>query len=355
MDFNSVIFFGSYIPYTMPNWLVLIINVIMFFLIIKVLYWLIENVLRVFTRKTKTDMDDHILSALENPLLISLSVGFVLLATKSLFTVGIYNWIYNIGIVIVIVLITKFLYSLIGIIYIHVLMPLADKTDSKMDDQLYPLLRKTLRVLLVIFSVIYILSFLKVNITPILTGVGLGGLALAFAAQKILGDIFGGVSIFTSKPFQLGDFVKISGGSGTVTDIGLRYTRLKTLDGTSLVIPNSQISSELLDNVSKRKSRKESMVLGLTYDTSNAKIEKAKKIVEEIFKKEKKVDETYYIAFNEFNSSSLDLQVIYWVNELNYGEYLKIKDKINSTIKERFEKEKIEFAFPTQTVFLNKA
>jgi len=343
------------IGYQLPNWLFFVINLILFLIILKMLYWLFKHVLRFFTSKTETQLDDAIVDAIEYPLLLFLFALFVI--TQSAFissNATFLEWAVKIGVVIIIASVTWFVYNLIGVIHDFVLIPLSQNTESSLDDHLYPIVRKTLRILLVIVALFYTLRWLGIDITPLVAGVGVGGIALAFAAQKILGDLFGGISIFTSKPFKIGDTIKTVDGQGIVEEIGLRATTIRSIDGTLLVIPNSKISADTIENVTNRNTRKEVAILGLTYDTSVAKMNKAKEIVEEIIKKTKSLGKEYHIFFDQFNNSSLDLRVVYWIEEVDYGKYVKIKDSINMKIKEKFEKAGIEFAYPTHTVYMKK-
>jgi MscS family membrane protein len=240
-----------------PNWAFFVINLILFSIILKLVYWLFKKVFRLFTSKTETTLDDDLIDAVEYPLIAILVIVF-LISQMSFLTSNefVLTWTHKVGIALIIISVTWFLYKLIGIIDKYGFTELARRTKSDFDDQLYPLLRKILRVILVLLAAFYILRWFEIDITPLIAGVGLGGLALAFAAQKVLGDIFGGVSIFTSEPFKKGDTVRTKDATGTVEEIGLRYTRIKTLDGTIEVIPNSIISSEPLENISKRKKEK---------------------------------------------------------------------------------------------------
>jgi MscS family membrane protein len=206
---------------------------------------------------------------------------------------------------------------------------------------------------LFILAGIYILDIFGINITPLLAGVGIGGIALAFAAQKVLADVFGGISLLLDEAYFLGDRIKVGDLIGTVTDIGLRSTKIKTFDNNIVTIPNSVVANSNIENFNSMS--KEFVIrfsLGLTYSTTVKKMELAKKLIIKCIKSNKYVIGEPTIAFNAFNSSSLDLYISFTID--NYLNKLAAMDEINTKIKAEFDKNKIEFAFPSQTIYLSK-
>ena len=164
--------------------------------------------------------------------------------------------------------------------------------------------------------------------------------------------MFGGAAIITDKPFQIGDRIKVDGQDGRVKKITLRSTTLKTFGGTTVVMPNQKIADSTLENISSEKMRRIRLVLGLTYDTSVSQIKKAKKILNKIVKDHTTLDDSVSITFNSFGPSSVDILIIYWIKDL--GNILSIKDEVNMAIKEEFDKEKLNFAFPSQSIYIEK-
>lgn len=337
-----------------PNWVIFLINIIGFFVILKIIYTILKVVINQFTKRTKTTFDDDLLKILEYPLLIFLSVIFIL-SSVSIFNLSenITNIINKLGKTILVVIGTWFLYSLIGIIYKHILTPLAKKSKSNLDDQIFPIVRKVLRVVLFILSGIYILDIFGINITPLLAGVGIGGLALAFAAQKVLADVFGGISLLLDEAYFIGDRIKVGELVGTVTDIGLRSTKIRTFDKNIVTVPNSVIASSNIENfnsISKELTIR--FTIGLTYNTPIKKVDLAKKLIAKCIKSSKYLVGEPIITFNAFNSSSLDLYISFTID--NYLNKLTAMDEINTKIKSEFDKNKIEFALPSQTIYLSK-
>ncbi|HCP32046.1 TPA: hypothetical protein DIT45_02195 [Candidatus Acetothermia bacterium] len=226
------------------------------------------------------------------------------------------------------------------------------RTKSKLDDQLLPLLSKALKGFVWgIGLLLFLQNVLNYNISSLLAALGIGGLAFAFAAQDMIANIFGTVMIFTDRPFQVGDAVSIEGFEGAIEAIGLRSTRLRTWDGTLVTIPNRTVASANINNLAARPMRRTNFTLGLVYDTPTAKLEEALAIVRDILKDHPSTGQ-YRAYFNKFGDFSLDILVQHWCNLMDYDKYLQSLEEINLEIKHRFEAAGIEFAFPTQTLYL---
>lgn len=216
------------------------------------------------------------------------------------------------------------------------------------------------------------LQSLRVSIVPLLAGVGVSGLAFALAAKPTLGNLLGGVILFADKPFRVGDRVVIGEHQGTIEEIGLRSTRLRTLDGHLVSLPNDEVCNSSIENVAARPNIKRVLNLTLTYDTPPNKIERAIVIMKELLSLEQDGDQTDEdlgrpsnqhlhtddedtpprVYFSDLNADSLNLMVIYWFSPPDYWSYLEHATWLNLQIVERFNAEGIEFAFPTQTIDL---
>jgi MscS family membrane protein len=231
------------------------------------------------------------------------------------------------------------------------LVPLSKKTSTQLDSQLVPLLRRFFKITIMVTTAIIILSTIGVDVLPIIAGLGIGSLVLAFAAQKTVEDIFGGISIFAAKPFKIKDTIKVKGIEGDVESVGLRYTKIKDVDGRLVTIPNAQVAQEIVTNISSEETRKIQLTLGLKYGTSHKKIQEAIKILKEIANANPKIDNANTQAvFRNYSSSSLDILFIYHIKDKK--NILEVISEINLEILKRFEKAGIEFAFPTQTIHI---
>ena len=206
-----------------------------------------------------------------------------------------------------------------------------------------------------------VLTNLGIEITPLIAGLGVGGIAIALALQSVLGDLFSAFVIYFDKPFKEGDFIIVGSDMGVVKHIGIKTTRIAALQGQELVISNSELANSRINNYKKMRKRRVSFAFGVTYDTPSVKLKKIKKIVNKIFEKTNKnfkkkpnAIQLDRVHFHNFGDSSLDYEVVYYVPSADYNEFMDIQEFINLSLVEEFEKEKIEFAFPTRTVYLQK-
>ena len=231
------------------------------------------------------------------------------------------------------------------------------------DDTIIQLIRKALRIfLLVVFGLFIAQNFFGANITAWLAGLGLAGLAVSLAAQGPIKNIFGSVTIVLDRPFGIGDAIKYGGYTGTVEAMGFRSTKLRTVEGHLVTIPNSKLIDDMVENISIRTSIRRVLNITIAYDTPPEKIELALELVRAIFA-ESFMAETFdldaappQIFFTDFNPESLNLQAIYWyqLNQPNRGHqgYLIQAQEFNMRLFRAFADAGIEFAFPTRTLFL---
>ncbi len=239
-----------------------------------------------------------------------------------------------------------------------VLQRLTSKTETQLDDQLVPLIRKTLRVFVVIVTGLLIAQGIyKWDIGPLVAGLGIGGLAFALAAKDTIANLFGSVTIFTDRPFQLGDRIKIKGHDGTVEEVGFRSTRIRTLVGHLVTLPNAVITNEPIENVSKRSSLKRVLNVTVTYDTSPEKVQRAVDILREMLAARMEhfhPDKPPRVYFSDFNADSLNIVVYYWYAPAEWWNYMEFSDAFNFELLTRYNDEGIEFAFPTQTLYVKQ-
>jgi MscS family membrane protein len=322
----------------------------------RILYYFFKTFMRILTSKTKTDFDDILIDILEEPLVFVLVIAGFYYGYQFLVLP---DWLHSLFDQItknlVIVAFSWFLIALIDKLIENYLAPLSEKTKSDLDDHIVPLLRKLIKSVLVLLTILIVLSNFGYNVGSVLAGLGIGGLAFALAAQDLLKNFFGGIAILTDKPFKLGDVIEIDKYSGFVVEIGLRSTRLKTAAGDFVTIPNKRIMENSTVNFKKFDSRTIIFTLGLTYGTSTEKMKKAKEILRETILTAKKVNkDSILVSFMNFGPYSLDLDVRFEVMTNSGHEIRDIKDSLNMEIKKRFDKEKISFAYPTQTIEIKK-
>ena len=232
----------------------------------------------------------------------------------------------------------------------------AAKTDTKLDDMLVPLVRKSIRITLVVVVAMFILQQIAgaKRIGTLLAGLGVGGLAVALAAQDTIKNFFGSLMILADKPFEVGDRVVIGDHDGPVEEVGFRSTKIRTLDGHLVTIPNSTVVNAQVRNIGRRPYIRRLANITITYDTPPDKVLRAVEILKDILDNHEgmRPDFPPRVFFNDFNADSLNILVLYWFHPPDYWDYQAFSQKVNMEILERFNAEGIEFAFPTQTLFL---
>lgn len=230
-----------------------------------------------------------------------------------------------------------------------------EKSDHHMNKMFIPVIRKSLRAVLIVFVLIQIIQILSDKpITSIVAGLGIGGLAVALAAQDTLRHFFGSVVLVGDKPFDIGDRIVIDGHDGPVESVDLRSTRIRTLEGHLVTVPNGELANKTIQNIGKRPYIRRLANITITYDTPPEKVKEAKAILEDILKDHEGMDPELppKVYFNEFNAASLNLIMLYWYHPPDYWAYMEFTEKVNHQIFERFNNAGIEFAFPTQTIHL---
>lgn len=262
-----------------------------------------------------------------------------------------------------IVAIGWFIYNLVDLVDVA-LRRFTSKTASSLDDMIAPLIRKALRIFVVVIFVLFVAeNVFGADITAWIAGLGIAGLAVSLSAQDSIKNIFGSITILLDKPFMVGDRIKFSGVDGFVEEIGFRSTRIRTFEGHLVTIPNMKFIDGQIENVSRRPFIRRTMNITITYDTPREKIERAVEIVKELLNdddmtKPFKLDERPpRVYFNDLNADSLNIQAIYWyfLDESkghDWWGYLDHGQRFNLALFKAFGEEGIDFAFPTQTLYL---
>ena len=209
-----------------------------------------------------------------------------------------------------------------------------------------------INILLCVIGLLTILANFGVNITSLAASLGIGGIAIAFALQNILEDLFSSFSIYFDRPFEIGDFIIVGANSGTVKKIGLKTTRITALQGEEIVISNKELTTSSIQNFKKLKERRFVFQIGVCYDTANEKLEKIPDIIKAICA-EVDLIRLDRATFCEFADSSLNYEIVLYCQDGDYIKYMQAREQVNLKLKAEFEKEKIEFAYPTQTLFVN--
>lgn len=320
----------------------------------KVLYWFTSTVVRRWTARTKTSLDDILIDMIDEPIVLAATLAGTWVGLKRLtFPENVDYWIDRVAQGLIVLAVTWMIARLLDAMYREYLVPLAEKSDTDLDDQVLPILRRSTKMAVWALGVVVALNNAGYEIGALLAGLGIGGLALAMAAKDTVSNVFGGFTIFTDRPFTVNDRIRVEGFDGVVEEVGLRSTRLRTLDGTLVTIPNSSFGDSAVENVSAEPSRKVTLQLGLTYDTTPEQMEEAITLLREIAAAHQSIEEEVKVGFNGFGDFSMNLLFIYYIRS---GEdILQTQTDVNLAILTTFNGKGLDFAFPTQTILTKAA
>lgn len=240
--------------------------------------------------------------------------------------------------------------------FIGVLM--ADRatlTESKLDDMLVPFIKDSIKVVIMVTSLFFILSnIFEVNIASLIAGVGIGGLAIALAAQESLKNIFASVTIFLDKPFTIGDIVQVGQVTGTIENIGFRSTRLRTFNKTFVTLPNKLMIETSVDNLSMRTFRFVKTTIILSYETGKDKLESIVKAISSYMEQADFIEKDYSVRFNEFRENGFEIALEYNIREVEFNSFMEHKEKVNFAIAEIINTQGGQYAQSSRIVELKK-
>ncbi|MBC7922828.1 MAG: mechanosensitive ion channel family protein [Ferruginibacter sp.] len=224
--------------------------------------------------------------------------------------------------------------------------------ESPLDNQFVPFFKELVKVLMVIFSLFFILGVVfHLNVASLVAGLGIGGLAVALAAKESLENLFASFTIFFDRPFVAGDAIQVGAISGTVEKVGFRSTRIRTFDKSFLTVPNKMLIDQALDNLTQRRLRRARFTIGLTLDTPAETLKAVAADIRAALDEHPGTrTEPGVVRFDEFGTSSLNLLVLFFVETADWGEYMAVKEEINYRIIEIVHHHRAAFAFPTTTL-----
>jgi MscS family membrane protein len=319
--------------------------------------WFLEHYAAKLASRTETEIDDLFFLALGRPVsLLIISFGiyasisplFPLMSAKLIAVFG------KLCVALAAVAVAWALYRLVSVID-YLVAKFVKRSDNELDDLIVPAISRTLKFIIVFVSVLLIgQNIFSINISTLLAGAGVAGLAVAFAAQDTIANVFGSVMVILDQPFKAGELIKVGDVTGQVEQIGFRSTRIRTLKGHLVIIPNKNMANTTIENISKRPFIKHEINLTLVYGTPPDKMEKAVKILHEIFDNHEnmKPESPPRVFFNSFKDWALNIYTVAWFCSGDYFGYLDWSHRKNLEILKRFNEEGLEFAFPTNTTYL---
>ncbi|MFO7524588.1 MAG: mechanosensitive ion channel family protein [Ignavibacteriaceae bacterium] len=307
--------------------------------------------LKKWAEKTRTNLDDLLLKAVDKSILPLIFFGVFYLAVKSLTLSDTIESILNI---VTSVLITFFVVRMIiSAINFSLKSYLKRYEDNERRERQLKGITGLLNLFVWSIALVFLLDNLGVKITTVVAGLGIGGIAVALAAQAVLGDLFSYFVIFFDRPFEIGDFIIVGDKLGVVEHIGIKTTRIRSLSGEQLVFSNTDLTNSRVHNYKKMERRRVVFKLGVIYQTPSEKLKKIPSMVKNIIDEQDGADfdRGHFAAYGDF---SLNFEFVYYVTGADYNKYMDIQQAINLAIYEAFEQDDIEFAYPTQTLFVSK-
>ncbi len=320
-------------------------------IIIQIFKSILLNRLKAWTEKTSTTLDDFLIQAVKKQLFPLLYFGAFYLSIRGLVLSSVlYKSINILGLILLTIFGARFLLTMIEYSLKAYWVKKGMGTAKK---QALDGIIMVTKVVVWGFAVIILLDNLGIKISALVAGLGIGGIAIALAAQAVLGDLFSYFTIFFDRPFEIDDFIIVGDYLGTVEHVGIKTTRVRSLSGEQLVFSNSDLTNSRLRNYKRMDKRRVNFKLGVTYETGLEQLKEIPTMIANIIKSVDDVvfDRAHFFSYGDF---SLVFDVVYYVLSSDYNKYMDIQQEINFKIKEEFEKRKIEFAYPTQTLYLNK-
>jgi MscS family membrane protein len=349
MDFFSKDIYGN----TLLKWLIAIAITVSSIFLSRLIYLFIRNVLKKRAEKTNGKLDDIVVESIEKPVVFTVVIVGIWYAALQL---NLPDKLTEIGskiyYILIIFTITWFIIKIADAIITEYIAPLFNKHENNLNSEMIPIIRKSIKMGIWGISGMIALKNSGYDVGALLAGLGIGGLAFALAAQDTISNLFGGVTVFTDKQFKVGDRIKVLGVDGVVKEIGIRSSRIQTLEGRVVIMPNGVFAKNPVENISSEPTRKVILNLGVVYTTTHSEIENCMEILKEIVYKELGTENECVVFFTNFGAYSLDLQLIYYIKkEANIPD---TQSNINIQILRRFNDEKIGFAYPTQTIYCEK-
>ena len=310
------------------------------------------NRLKRWAKNTSTPLDDRLIRLLEKPVTYLLYLGSFYISIENLTLSPFFQEAFR---VVSIILATFFIVQLVtSFIEYGIRVYWITRGDSETLKKSLNALIPAIKVVVWGVGLIFLLDNLGFDISAVVASLGIGGVAVALASQGILADLFSYFSILFDRPFEIGDFVIIGDLTGTIEHIGIKTTRLRSLGGEQLVASNTDLTNSRIQNFKRMERRRIVFSLGVTYETGQGKIEAIPEMIQQVIEAVEGVtfDRAHFLSFGDF---SLNYEVVYFVETNEYQAYMDAQQQINLAIKKVFEQKQIDFAYPTQMLYLNRS
>jgi small-conductance mechanosensitive channel len=324
-----------------------------------ILGWIVDHIFehyfKILAKKTKTKLDDEIIKNVKKPIYVLVIFFGLFFFVQNISILEEYRGYINPALLFIEILLIAFIFTRITNVLIAWYAERQEKR-KKVSQHILFVFRGIFNGLIYLIAIFIFLALAGIDLTGLAIGGAATAIVIGFALQHVLSDFFSAFSIYFDRPFEIGDFIIIGDYAGTVKKIGMKSTRLQLLQGEELILSNKELTTASIRNFKKMKRRRINFSFGVTYDTPLKKLKKIPDIIKDIIDPEKleNVHSLDRVHFSEFGDFSLNFDIIYYMRSQDYVTYKDTQQEINFKIKEAFEKEGIEMAFPTQTIFLEK-
>jgi small-conductance mechanosensitive channel len=305
-----------------------------------------------WAKNTKTQLDDDILRNIRAPVLVLAVLIGLFYALDSITFLDIYSEVIGTAFTVAQILVVTFIITRVINVLVRWFAQRA-KRQERMSEHLLFILRQITKAVVYVFAFMAILAAFKIDLSGLVVGLGVGGIAIALALQNVLSDVFSAFSIYFDRPFEVGDFIVVGNYSGTVRKIGIKSTRLELLQGEELIMSNRELTTTSIRNFKKLKKRRVVFKLTVATDTPLEKLKKIPDLIKGVIEgvEQAEFERAHLMEFGDF---SLNFEVVYYMKTPDYNRYMDTQQKIDFGILEVLDKESIAMPFPTQTILLQK-
>jgi len=341
----------TFLQNSVLDYLIFLLTLLIGILVVRIIKSIILSRLRAWAKKTATTIDDFLIRIFEKTLLPLVYFGVFYLATRSLTLNPTLSRIIDVlGVILLTIIAIRFL---VGIINYALRTYWLKKEKDETKERSIKGILTVIKVIIWGIGITFLLDNLGFKISTVIAGLGIGGIAVALAAQAILGDLFSYLSILFDRPFEIGDFIIVGDYLGTIEHVGIKTTRVRSLSGEQLVFSNTDLTNSRLRNYKRMGKRRVVFKLGVVYQTGLQQLKQMPTVIKNIIEN---IDDTVFdrAHFFSYGDFSLVFEIVYYVMSRDYNKYMDIQQEINFAINEEFEKRGIEFAYPTQTLYLSK-
>ena len=319
-------FYGN----TIIEWLTAFVIITSSFFLAKLVYWVCKNIIKKFTKTTKTKIDDLLIDNIEEPFSFSIIIFGFWSAIQVLYTSDLWESRFEDTFYILFSInITWLVSRIFSAVITNYLQPLVEKTESDLDDQLLPILKKGVNITIWSLGILVGLNNAGINVGALLAGLGVGGIAFAMASRDTIANLFGGLTIFTDHPFKINERVRTKEFDGYVREIGLRTTRIESRKGSEVIVPNNKISNETIENISLEKFRRIDKIIFISNDVDSDKLNLSVELINNVLSTIDDIDR-FRVGFHDFNEFSFGIRIVYHIKKMD--NYIHIQNEVNQDI-----------------------